>query len=129
LDVDEAVGGVHLAVEHAAEFEIADALLQTGDIGFDRFQGFFVVFRAGQFEQLAGIVQAAADLVQVDDYAFQFLAFAAEFLGALGVIPDFRVFQQAGDFGQAIMFARVVKDTPVARRRGAPGRPGWCRSD
>ena len=32
LDVDEGVVGVHLAGEHALEFQLADALLQLGDI-------------------------------------------------------------------------------------------------
>jgi hypothetical protein len=45
------------------------------------------------------LAQIRADLVQVEHDAFQFLALAAEFLRALGVVPDFRVFQQAGDFG------------------------------
>jgi hypothetical protein len=39
-------------------------------------------------------------------------ALAAEVLGALGVVPDVRVFQLAVDLGQAISFLIVVKDTP-----------------
>jgi hypothetical protein len=100
---------------------------EFGDVGFDRLKRLFVIFHARQFEQLAGVIQPAADLIQIQYDAFQRLAFAAEFLCALGVVPDFRVFQQAGNFGQAIMLARVVKDTPEVLRYGAPGRSAWCR--
>jgi len=74
-------------------------LAEFADVGFDRFQRLVVVFHARQFEQLAGVGEAAADLIQVQYDAFQRLALAAELLRALGVVPDFRVFQQAGDFG------------------------------
>jgi len=49
------------------------------------------------------------------DHVFQRFLFLAEFLRALGVVPDFRVFQRGVDFVQLTFFGRVVKDTPEAR--------------
>jgi hypothetical protein len=71
-------------------------------------------------------VQALVELLQRIDDPFQGAAFLAQFLGALGIIPDRRVFQQLDDFGQAFLFAIVVKDTSAGRwpvRKGFRG--GW----
>jgi hypothetical protein len=46
------------------------------------------------------------------DHVFERFFFFAEFLGAFGVVPDFRVFQRGVDFVQFSFFGRVVKDTP-----------------
>ncbi|OGI50918.1 MAG: hypothetical protein A3D32_07365 [Candidatus Muproteobacteria bacterium RIFCSPHIGHO2_02_FULL_60_13] len=55
------------------------------------------------------------------DFGFQFGAFAAEFLRALGIVPEFGLFEFALDFGQALLLGIEVKDTPV--------RPGSGRAD
>jgi len=49
------------------------------------------------------------------DHVLQRFLFLAEFLRALGVVPDFRVFKCCVDFVQLSFFGRVVKDTPEAR--------------
>lgn len=67
---------------------------------------------------LAGIGQALADLVQRQHHVFQRLALASEFLRAFGVVPHRRILRQADDLDQPVMFARVVKDTPVVRPPG-----------
>jgi len=43
-------------------------------------------------------VQALIQLIQREDDGFEGAPLAAQFLGALGVFPDRRVFQQLGDF-------------------------------
>jgi len=71
-------------------------------------------------------VQALIEFGQGFDNRFQGAAFLAQFLGALGIIPDRRVFQQLDDFSQAFLFAIVVKDTSAGRwpvRKGFRG--GW----
>lgn len=55
------------------------------------------------------------------DFGFQLGAFAAKFLRALGIVPEFRLFEFALDFGQALQLGVEVKDTPV--------RPGTGRAD
>jgi hypothetical protein len=49
-------------------------------------------------------------------YAFQHFAFAPQFLGALGILPDGGVFGEFADFGQAFLLDIEVKDTSVIRR-------------
>jgi hypothetical protein len=49
------------------------------------------------------------------DHVFQRFLFLAEFLRALGVVPDLGVFECGVDFVQFSFFGRVVKDTPEAR--------------
>jgi hypothetical protein len=55
------------------------------------------------------------------DFGFEFGALAAEFLRALGVVPEFGLFEFALDFRQALLLGIEVKDTPV--------RPGTGRAD
>jgi len=65
-------------------------------------------------------------LLEGEHDALQGAAFLAEFLGALGVVPDFRVFEELGNFGQAFLFAVVVKDTSeVLRFVGSGRKDGW----
>ena len=59
------------------------------------------------------------------DFGFQFGAFAAEFLRALGIVPEFGLFEFALDFGQALLLGIEVKDTPVRPGNGPEGR-GVC---
>ena len=54
-------------------------------------------------------------------FGFQFGELAAEFLRALGIIPEFGLFEFALDFGQTLLLGIEVKDTPV--------RPGTGRAD
>jgi hypothetical protein len=126
LDVDEAVQGVGRVGEHAAEFERFQALAQGGAVLLDGEQGGVVVIRAGQFEQVAGVVQAAFDVGQGVDDGFQGFLFAAQFLGMLRIVPDVRAFQFGVDDEQAFGLGIVVKDTsgagPGARRSRRCGR-------
>jgi hypothetical protein len=55
------------------------------------------------------------------DLGFELGALAAEFLRALGLVPEFGLFEFALDFGQALLLGVEVKDTPV--------RPGNGRAD
>ncbi len=55
------------------------------------------------------------------DLGLELGALAAEFLRALGIVPEFGLFEFALDFGQAMLLGIEVKDTPV--------RPGTGRAD
>jgi hypothetical protein len=62
------------------------------------------------------------------DHGLERLLLAPEFLRALGLVPDVRVFERGVDLVQAQRFALVVKDTPVAPRCEPRGPRAWCRS-
>jgi hypothetical protein len=101
-----------LAREHAAEFQSGDALLETVEVRLDAGHGTLVVFADSQFEQFAGIVDGRAQLLDAADYGLQRGALAAELLGSRRVIPDTGFTEFELDFGQALLLAIVVKDTP-----------------
>jgi hypothetical protein len=62
------------------------------------------------------------------DHRLQRLFLATEFLRALRLVPDRRVFEGGVDFPQAQRLAVVVKDTPSARRCALTDRPTSRRS-
>jgi hypothetical protein len=112
--------------EHAAEFHFLHRLFQRFRVCSDALQSGVVAFLLRHLEQVGAVAQALVELGQRFDDPFQRAAFLAQFLGALGVIPDRRVFQQLDDFGQAFLFGIVVKDTSAGRwpvRKGF--RAGW----
>ncbi|MNO87252.1 hypothetical protein D3C76_786710 [compost metagenome] len=112
LDVQVGVVHVHLAAEHAAEFQLLEDLAQAFDFAGDVVDGALVVFLDGHVQQVAGIGQAAGEFVEGLDDLRQGGALAAQVLCVFGVVPDGRVFQLAVHFDQTIMFQIVVKDTP-----------------
>jgi predicted thioesterase len=128
LDVDEAVVGVGRVVEHAAEFEVGDQFLRLVEVAFDRRQGVLVVFVARQFEQVAGIGEACLTPDSVPTTASRDFFLAAQGLGALGIVPELRVFEDLVQFGKLFRFAVVVKDTSAVARHDRKGRRyGWRR--
>ena len=56
------------------------------------------------------------------DFGFKFGAFAAKFLRALGLIPQFGLLEFALDFRQALLLGVEVKDTPVRPETGRADR-------
>jgi hypothetical protein len=109
-------------VEHAAEFERRNVLLEFLDVRGDPHEGRIVCFRARQAEQLGGVGQSAADAQQRADRALERFLLLAELLRALLVAPDFRIAQQVLDFGQSSLLAFEVKDTSAAPPTVLAGR-------
>ena len=107
-DVDKAVVRVGRLVEHSFEFEVGHLFFQTGHIFLHGGETFFVVFFDGHFNQHAVVFDACGDVVEGQHDAFEDFALFADFLGAFGVVPEFRVFGEADDFFKAVFFALVV---------------------
>ncbi|OFJ46826.1 hypothetical protein BA896_019645 [Janthinobacterium lividum] len=59
----------------------------------DRFERLFVAFFAGHVEQITGVAQVGIGTGQREDDRFERLLLFTEFLGALGIVPDGRIFQ------------------------------------
>ncbi len=68
-------------------------------VGGDAQQAVVVILGLRHLEQFGGIVEVLADLGQAEHHVFQRLAFAAQFLRALRIVPDGRVFGELIDFG------------------------------
>jgi hypothetical protein len=67
------------------------------------------------------------ETLQRVDHAFEALAFLAQLLSALGIVPDIGVFGELGDFAQTQLFRVEVKDTSAARMCGFPCLPAAWR--
>ena len=94
------------------KFQLGNMFFQPTDIIRHGLHRRVIAFIGGQVQQLTGIVETMCDAVQAFHEFGQTGAFAAQVLGALGVVPDIRVFQLAGYFLEAFAPDRVVKDTP-----------------
>jgi hypothetical protein len=103
---------VHLAREHALEFELGDVALEARGVELDGPDRALVGLRLGEIEQLDGLVQAATQPVERADDSLELGALAAQFLCALRVLPDRRVLELPQDLRQSLAAPLVVKDTP-----------------
>ncbi|KPW50728.1 Uncharacterized protein ALO88_05605 [Pseudomonas syringae pv. antirrhini] len=112
LDVQIGVVGVHLATEHAAEFELFQRGTQALDFGSHVVDGSLVFFFGGHQQQVFGVDQPGGHFVQGFDDLRQQRALAPQLLSVGRVVPDIGIFELAVYFGQTIMFVIVVKDTP-----------------
>jgi hypothetical protein len=97
-------------------------LFEAAEIRLDLSRRRRVVLLDGEFEQLAGVVQPLRQFVEGLDDPLELRAFAAERLGALGLVPDVGLFQFAPDLGEAFRLAVVVKDTSSTQRCVRRGR-------
>jgi hypothetical protein len=109
---------IHLAGEHALEFQLLDAARIALDVVDHGLRGLLVVLHLGQIEQLAGAGDAFCQRADAGDGLVQQRAFAAQRLRPFGVVPDVGAFQFAIDFFQTLDFRVVVKDTPSAHPAG-----------
>ena len=90
LDVQERAVRVHLAGEHALEFELLDVALERADVALDRLRGGLVVLFDGQVQQLAGVLQAVGHAIERADDLLQAGALAPQLLGLVRRVPDRR---------------------------------------
>jgi len=103
---------VHLAREHALELEFLDGRFDASGIRLEVAEPGLVVLGLDEVEQLGDVGQATRDAVERADRRIESRAFAAQFLGALGRVPDLRVLQLAVDLFEALALGGVLKDTP-----------------
>jgi hypothetical protein len=88
---------IHLAAEHALEFQPAHARFQLRRLALDLARGRFVVLALGQVQQLRGIADGGAGAVEVAQLGAEARAFASELLGPIGCSPDAGILQLATD--------------------------------
>jgi hypothetical protein len=112
---------VHLAGEHALEFQAFDSNVQAVCICLDFAGGTEISLARGQLKQLVRIGDAACQPIEAANEVFQFGALAAEFLRALRVVPDAGLLEFARDFLQAFVLVVVIKDTPLKSRYAPRG--------
>jgi hypothetical protein len=112
---------VHLATEHAAEFQLLQRSAQALDFSGNVIDGGLVFFFGGHQQQVFGIDQPGGHFIQGFDDLCQQGALASQFLGVAWVVPDVWIFELAVNFGQTIMFVIVVKDTPEWFRSARTG--------
>jgi hypothetical protein len=133
LDVDERVRRIHLAREHALEFEFFDFRREAVDVVGDCRDRAVVALADRKIEQIARFAERIGQRADTADDAIKARALPAEILRTLRVVPDGRAFELARDFLEALGFRIEVKDTSVTTRRGGSGRrygrqSGWFRS-
>ncbi len=112
LDIEEGAGLVHLAGEHAPEFQPGDLGFQRVQVGLDNIEGFLVTLLGGHLQQFARIAHAVGEPVERQHHVLEPRTLAAQLLGTRGIVPDVGFFQFANDLGQLFRLAFEVKGTP-----------------
>jgi hypothetical protein len=110
---------IHLAGEHALEFELFHLEGQEVDVGLDFPGGRGIRLLGGQLQQFRRVAQRAGEAVEAADDLLELGAFLPQFLRAVRIAPDAGLFELALYFLQAFVFVVVIKDTP-SKSRCAP---------
>jgi hypothetical protein len=105
---------IHLAGEHALEFQLLDAACITLHVVDHGLRSLLVVLHLGEVQQFVRAGEALAQRADAGDGLVQQRALAAKRLRPFGVVPDVRAFEFAIDFFQTLDLGVVVKDTPSA---------------
>jgi hypothetical protein len=103
---------VHLPGKHALEFEGLDFLRQAGNVSLDLRGGVEIVVAFSQLQELCAVGETAGQAVQAADDRIEPGSFLAQFLRALGIVPDIGLLELALYFLQPFALAFVLKDTP-----------------
>jgi hypothetical protein len=89
---------IHLAAEHAFEFELAHALFEPWQLAIEFLDRGFVVFRFGQLQQLTRIADAVQRRIEFADLPRELRALAAQGLRLVGLAPDRGLLELARNF-------------------------------
>jgi hypothetical protein len=103
---------VHLAREHALEFERLDLFPQAGGVRDHRFRGVVVAFGNRKLEQLGRTGEPGRQLREAFDDLAELRALATERLRTRRVVPDVGMFELARYFFEPLTLGIEVKDTP-----------------
>ncbi len=98
LNIQIGVVGIHLAGEHAAEFEFLQGRFELGKLLVDLLDGAFVLFHHRQFEQFGVVLEPLIEFIDGGDDLLQAGPLLAQFLGVVRIIPDVWILQFSGDF-------------------------------
>jgi hypothetical protein len=105
--------------EHPAELEPLDDLREARDVVAHRRERRVVVVGAGELEELAAVGQAAVEVGQRRDDAFELLLLLAELLRLRGIVPDLRILERTADLLEGLRLQVEVKDTSASRPTGS----------
>ena len=119
LNVEKGIVRIHLAGEHALEFQLLDLEGQSLGVGLDSLDGVRIRLGRGQIQQLSGIGQGALEPIKTADDLLELGAFLSQFLGAIGIVPDAWLLELALYFLKTFEFVVVIKDTS-SKSRCAP---------
>ena len=98
LNVHKAVQRIGRVVEHAAEFQLLHFGGNALRLTLDGDEAIFVAIGKRHLKEFAVVGQLTREPVQDQDDVFEGFLLFAQFLGALGVVPDRGVFQRRFDF-------------------------------
>ena len=119
LNVEKRIVRIHLAREHALEFQLFYFQTQAIDVSLDLFGCAGIRLFGGQFQELRRVAQGALESIQAADDLFELGTFLPQLLGAIRVVPNAGLLELALYFLQTLVFVVVIKDTS-SKSRCAP---------
>jgi hypothetical protein len=107
---------IHLAGEHALEFELLDLEGQSLGVGLDSLDGMQIRLCRGQIQQLPRIAQGARESIETADDLLELGAFFSQFLRTVRIAPNAGLLELALYFLQPLVLVIVIKDTSSKSR-------------
>jgi hypothetical protein len=112
LDVEKRAARIHVAREHAREFQQPHALIESADVAGDVGESRFVPVVLDERQQFGGIGQPAAQLVEFGDRRIEPGALPAKGLCLVRRVPDRRIAELVIQLLEALALGVVLKGTP-----------------
>jgi hypothetical protein len=107
---------IHLAGEHALEFQLLDFEGQSLGVGLDSLDGVRIRLGRGQIQQLGGIGQGAFEPIESADDLLELGSLLSQFLRAVRDVPNTGLLELALYFLQPLVLIVVIKDTSSKSR-------------
>jgi hypothetical protein len=108
---------VHLAGEHALEFQLLDLRREPAHVALDLGDRALIRLRRREVQQLARIGERGLEPIEAADDLLQLGPLPAELLRPVGLVPDTRLLELALYFLQPLVLVVVIKDTSSESRR------------
>jgi hypothetical protein len=107
---------IHLAGKHALELQAFHLGGKTRDVALDFLGSAGIGFVGREFQEFSRVAQPSGEMVQTLNDTLELRSLPAEFLCAVGVVPDAGLLELPGYLLKAFVLVVVIKDTSSRNR-------------
>jgi hypothetical protein len=107
---------IHLAGKHALELQAFHLGGEARDVALDFIGRAGIGLVGREFQEFSRVAQTPGEMIQTLHDTLELRSLPAEFLRALGIVPDTRLLEFPGYLLKAFVLVVVIKDTSSRNR-------------